>query len=66
MIPANVRSDLKVGPGDRVEFVKVAEGRWEMLAATEDVGRLRGMISPKRAVSIEEMHAAIRNKAGPD
>ncbi|TDT43022.1 AbrB family looped-hinge helix DNA binding protein [Halospina denitrificans] len=63
-IPANVRSDLRVGPGDRVEFVKVAEGHWEVLAATEDVQRLRGMISPKRAVSIEEMNAAIRDKAG--
>lgn len=63
-IPANVRSDLKVGPGDRVEFVKIAEGHWEVLAAVEDVSRLRGMITPKRAVSIEEMNLAIRGKAG--
>ncbi|MCC5826668.1 AbrB/MazE/SpoVT family DNA-binding domain-containing protein [Alkalimonas sp.] len=63
-IPASVRNDLKVGPGDRVEFVKVTEGHWEMLAAVEDITRLRGMVTPKRMVSVEEMNAAIRRKAG--
>ena len=63
-IPANVRNELKVGPGDRVEFVKVSEGQWIVLAAVEDVGRLRGIVAAKRAVSIEEMNAAIRYRAG--
>ena len=63
-IPANVRAELKVGPGDRVEFVKVSEGRWEVLAAVEDVSRLRGIVAAKRVVSIEEMDSAIRQKAG--
>ncbi|WP_341581624.1 AbrB/MazE/SpoVT family DNA-binding domain-containing protein [Marinobacter metalliresistant] len=63
-IPANVRTDMKVGPGDRVEFVKVAEGHWEVLAAVEDVSRLKGMITPTRIVSIEEMDSAIRQRAG--
>lgn len=63
-IPASVRSELKVGPGDRVEFVKVSEGHWEVVAAVEDVGRLRGIVAARRVVSIEEMDAAIRKKAG--
>lgn len=63
-IPASVRADLNVGPGDRVEFVKVAEGHWEMLPAVADVSRLRGMIKAKRVVSLEEMDSAIRHKAG--
>ena len=63
-IPAYVRAELKVGPGDRVEFVKVSEGRWEVLAAVEDVSRLRGIVAAKRVVSIEEMDSAIRQKAG--
>jgi len=63
-IPANVRTELKVGPGDRVEFVKVSEGQWIVLAAVEDVGRLRGIVAAKRAVSVEEMDAAIRHRAG--
>jgi AbrB family looped-hinge helix DNA binding protein len=63
-IPASVCSDLKVGPGDRVGFLKVAEGHWEVFAAVEDVSRLRGMITPKRSVSIEEMDLAIWQRAG--
>jgi len=63
-IPANVRAELKVGPGDRVEFVKVSEGRWELIAAVEGVSRLRGIVAAKRVVTIEEMDSAIRQKAG--
>ena len=63
-IPASVRAELKVGPGDRVEFVKVSEGHWEVVAAVEDVSRLRGIVAAKRVVSIEEMDSAIRQKAG--
>ena len=63
-IPASVRAELKVGPGDRVEFVKVSDGHWEVVAAVEDVSRLRGVVAAKRVVSIEEMDSAIRQKAG--
>jgi AbrB family looped-hinge helix DNA binding protein len=62
-IPANVRAELKVGPGDRVEFIKVSDGHWEVLAAVEDVSRLRGIVASKRVVSIEEMDSAIRHRA---
>jgi antitoxin PrlF len=34
-IPANVRLALQVKPGDRVEFVEVDPGRFEVVAATE-------------------------------
>lgn len=47
-----------------MEFVKVAEGRWEVIAVAEDVSRLRCKVSPRRVVSIEEMNPPIRNKAG--
>jgi AbrB family looped-hinge helix DNA binding protein len=63
-IPVSVRSELKVGPGDRVEFVKMSEGHWEVVASVEDVSRLRGIVAAKRVVSIEEMDSAIRQKAG--
>lgn len=62
-IPAPVRAELKVGPGDRIELVKLSEGRYEVIAATNDISHLRGRIKAKRTVSIEEMNAAIRAKA---
>ncbi|MHB1359561.1 MAG: AbrB/MazE/SpoVT family DNA-binding domain-containing protein [Rhodocyclaceae bacterium] len=59
-IPAEVRAALHVGTGDRVEFVEIAPGRYEFVAATQNVTALRGMFGRTgRRVSIEEMNAAI-------
>ncbi len=59
-IPVDVRNDLKVDAGDRVEFVQTAPGRYEFVAATREVTALKGMFGkPKKAVSIEAMNAAI-------
>lgn len=62
-IPAPVRTDLHVGPGDRLEFIKLTDGRYEVVAASQDISCLKGIISSTRAVSIEEMDQAIRKKA---
>lgn len=42
-IPLEVRNDLKVEAGDRVEFVLIAPGRYEFVAATRNVQELKGM-----------------------
>jgi len=62
-IPASVRADLKVKSGDRLEFVKVKEGLYEIMAATQDVQRLKGIVKSKGVVSIDEMNSAIRTRA---
>ena len=59
-IPANVRQALQVEPGDRVEFVEIDTGRFEVVAATRSVTELKGMFGkPKKSVSIEDMNKAI-------
>lgn len=59
-IPVDVRRALNVEPGDRVEFVQIEPGRFELIAATRSVRELKGRFGkPKRAVSIDEMNAAI-------
>lgn len=59
-IPAEVRQSLGVGAGDRVEFVEVAAGRFEVVAVTRSVTELKGLFGkPTRSVSIEEMNQAI-------
>jgi len=63
-LPAAVREDLHVGPGDRIEFVKLADGRYEIIAATRDIKNLKGMVKAKRPVSLEDMQAAIRRRGG--
>lgn len=62
-IPVDVRNELHVDAGDRVEFVQIAPGRYEMVAATEEVTALKGMFGKvKKAVSIEAMNKAIAQR----
>jgi AbrB family looped-hinge helix DNA binding protein len=62
-IPVDVRNDLKVDAGDRVEFVQIEPGRYEFVAATREVTELKGMFGkPKKTVPLEAMNAAIARR----
>ena len=62
-IPAEVRRDLKVDAGDRVEFIQIAPGRYEFVAATQSITNLKGMFGrPTRKVSINDMNKAIAKR----
>ncbi len=62
-IPADVRRSLGVQAGDRVEFVQVDAGRFELVAATRSVRELKGLFGkPARTVSIEEMNRLINER----
>ncbi|SAI20784.1 transcriptional regulator%2C AbrB family [Bordetella ansorpii] len=65
-IPAEVRQQLGLSSGDRVEFVlNEASGRYEVIPATYAVTALKGIIrKPARPVSIEDMNAAIAEQGG--
>lgn len=59
-IPIEVRLDLNVDAGDRVEFVQISPGRFELVAATQSVQKLKGMfVKPAKIVSIDDMNKAI-------
>lgn len=59
-IPVNVRQALQVDTGDRIEFVQVEPGRFELIAATQSIRSIKGMFGkPTKKVSIEEMNRAI-------
>lgn len=63
-IPQAVRDALHLKPGDRVDFVLVGPDRFEIVAGVHSVVELKGLFKAraKRAVSIEEMNAAIAKK----
>lgn len=63
-IPSAIRSELHVGAGDRLEFIKIGEGRFEIIAANKDVTCIKGIIKTRKTVSLDAMDAAIKNKAG--
>jgi antitoxin PrlF len=59
-IPGAVRAALGVEAGDRVEFIQIAPGHFELVAATQSVTALKGMVrKPAAPVSIETMNRAI-------
>ena len=63
-IPADVRRVLNVQTGDRVEFVQIEPGRFELVAATRSVRELKGMFgTATRTVSIDEMNRTIAERA---
>jgi AbrB family looped-hinge helix DNA binding protein len=62
-VPVQIRKDLGVNSGDRVEFVQIAPGRYEFVAVTREVTALKGMFGkPKATVSIEAMNVAIAQR----
>lgn len=59
-IPAAVRATLGVESGDRVEFVQIEPGRFELVAATQSVTALKGLVrKPTAPVTIAAMNDAI-------
>ena len=66
-IPKDVRTRLGIGAGDRVEFVEIQDGVFQIVAATQDVQALKGIVpKPERPVTIEEMKQAIAEMGGAD
>ena len=62
-IPAIVRATLGIEAGDRVEFVQVEPGRFELVAATQSVTALKGLVrKPASPVTIDAMNKAIATR----
>ncbi len=64
-LPKDVRAALGVGPGDRVDFVRMEDGNFAVMPATHSVKKLKGIIArPKKPVSLDDMDKAIAQAAG--
>ena len=62
-IPAIVRNTLGVEAGDRVEFIQVEPGRFELVAATQSVTALKGLVrKPAAPITIAAMNVAIATR----
>jgi AbrB family looped-hinge helix DNA binding protein len=63
-LPKAVRDALDLHPGDRVNFVRMEDGRYAVLPANRPVMALKGMIAaPAAPVSLESMDRAIASGA---
>ena len=64
-LPKKVREQLRVHPGDAVDFVIGRDGEIRVTAGQVDVSELKGLLHRpgRKAVSLARMDAAIRRAA---
>ena len=64
-VPKAIRDLLRLGTGDRVDFVVREDGTVVLRPATVHVRELRGFLHRKgiKALSVEQMNAIIRRRA---
>ena len=63
-IPLDVRRDMGLAAGDRLDFVRMEDGNYAVIAASCSVKSLKGLLpKPKKPVSLEDMQAAIEAAA---
>jgi antitoxin PrlF len=63
-VPKAIRDQLKLQPGDRVEFVLQDDGTVRMIPIKSSVTKLKGFLpKPDRPLSLAEMDAAIAKGA---
>ena len=66
-IPKDVRTRLGIDTGDRVEFVEIQDGIFQIVPVTQDVQVLKGIVpKPKKPVTIGEMNQAVAEMGGVD
>ena len=64
-IPKDIRSQRGLESGDRIAFSVDDDGFVRFVPVTKDVTELKGIVpKPAKAVSIEDMKAAVVAKAG--
>lgn len=65
-IPKEIRRALKVGAGDRLDFVVEGPGRVVVRPGAADIEDLKGLLHRPgmKAVSLDEMEAAIARQHG--
>ncbi|MBM4331402.1 MAG: AbrB/MazE/SpoVT family DNA-binding domain-containing protein [Deltaproteobacteria bacterium] len=64
VIPKTIRDRLKLGPGDRLDFIIQEDGDVLIRPVSEDVQSLKGLLHrPGRpGVSVEKMNQVIREQ----
>ena len=66
-IPRSIRQALKVGAGDRLDFILDARGGVVLRPANRGLGEIKGILhaARRKPVTVEEMNAAIARRGRP-
>ena len=63
-IPAEIRAELGVGPGDRLEFMTEPDGKVTIRKAKHGLEALRGIIKLEKPVDWDEIDRLIAERRG--
>jgi AbrB family looped-hinge helix DNA binding protein len=59
-IPAQVRIDMGLTAGDRVDFIRMEDGHYAVVPASHSIRSLKGIVPhPRKPVSLGDMQEAI-------
>lgn len=62
-IPIQVRQDMHLDIRDTLEFIKISEGRYEIMSANSHIERIRGIFAkPKKKITLDQMRNAVIRK----
>lgn len=63
-LPAKLRQELGIKPGDRLDFTRNAKGKVEVIARTKTLADLRGILKTDIKLSDDELQEAIDKALG--
>ncbi len=62
-LPVEIRNKFQLNPGDEIEFFILESEKIECTPVTTSIKELKGFLpKPKKAVSLEDMDRAIRQR----
>jgi antitoxin PrlF len=62
-IPADIRAFLKVGAGDKIQFVRQPDGKVFLVPLTYDIEDLYGILPKlKKTLSVEDMDKIVQKR----
>jgi AbrB family looped-hinge helix DNA binding protein len=63
-LPREVRTSLGVSAGDRLDFVRMDDGNYAIVLASQSIRSLKGIVArPAAPVSLDDMQRAIEDAA---
>ncbi len=65
-VPKAIRDRLRLKAGDTVWFIEMDDGRIVLQARTVDLRDLKGILKPRRKLSLAQMNETIRSRGGRD
>ena len=63
-LPKALRDQLALVPGDRIDFVLAADGRYDLIPIKSSVKSLKGCVpAPQSPVTVQAMNNAVRARS---